>query len=87
MAISARASHVITLPDGSEQALREATGDAVPTCNTCGQEAGLHVFRPAIAYRCASCLTRWGKAQTVTVAGTVTLSTDGTHIGPVAIIP
>jgi hypothetical protein len=98
MAISARTVHTLTLPDGSEATLREATGDTLPVCNTCGAEASLHLFRPAIAYRCAPCLARWGKAPTVaiiltladgTLAATDTrLAREGeAHVGPVAVIP
>lgn len=96
--ISARSAHTVTLPDGTEQALRECQADTPYICNTCGGEATLHVFRPAtIGCRCVHCLAKYGKEPTVTATltmadgteapGPIRLALPGeSHVGPQAII-
>lgn len=70
----------VTGPDGTSIALR-IDPDVSVLCNTCGDLTSLHIFRPGIDYRCGNCVQRFGKAPTVTVGSTITLSPDGTHVG------
>jgi hypothetical protein len=104
MATSARTSHDVTFPERDDagqvipgtlvsKPLRESDADDV-TCNTCGQVAGLHLYRPSIGYRCATCAGRWGTYRTLTTMLTLADGTDRpvvdwspgqtVHAGPVA---
>lgn len=107
MAISARTAHEVTFPERDERGsvipgtlvtkpLRESEADDV-VCNTCGQVAGLHLYRSSIGYRCATCAGRWGTYRTLSriltmadgadVAASVEWSPGQTrHVGPVASI-
>jgi hypothetical protein len=74
------ATFAVDGPDGTSIPLR-IDPDSSVRCNTCDSLTVLHIFRPGIDYRCGACVATYGKAPTVTVAGVVTLSTDGRHIG------
>jgi len=63
-------------------------------CNTCGGSAASHLYRPAIGYRCESCVMVWTKIQTVSTkiigqdAYTVRACEPGeAHVGVIDTIP